>query len=88
MEKLSALTQRLVKENREAQLKLELEQKGYISPGRPLTKKAMLQFIEPTTIFGDFLLPLVQIMEVTDTIHRVTIQLRKQHDFGTNKEAR
>ena len=51
MEQLAALTQRVVKEKREYDLKLELEQKGYISPGRPLTKKAMLQFIEANESF-------------------------------------
>ena len=55
MEKLAALTQPLIKENREYDLKLELEQKGY-SPGRPLTKKAMLQFIEANErVFWSFM---------------------------------
>ena len=51
MEQLAALTQRVVKEKRERDLKLELEQKGYISPRGPLTKKAMLQFIEANERF-------------------------------------
>ena len=38
--------ERVVKDEREERLRGILQRKGYISPNKPLTKKAMLQFIK------------------------------------------